>query len=90
MAELHGLPASPGLAAGGAVVLDAPTTAEAIVPLAERPARRSADPHSGPLAPPTVDTSVLPQVMRTWPGGSSPRPASAFSTASKPRTMLVP
>jgi phosphoenolpyruvate-protein kinase (PTS system EI component) len=38
VAELHGLPASPGLAAGHAVVLDALTTAEAIVPLAERAA----------------------------------------------------
>jgi multiphosphoryl transfer protein len=34
---LEGLPASPGLAAGCAVVLDAPTTAEAIVPGPERP-----------------------------------------------------
>ena len=36
MAELQGLPAAPGLAAGRAVVLDALATAEAIVPLAER------------------------------------------------------
>jgi phosphoenolpyruvate-protein kinase (PTS system EI component) len=36
VAELYGLPASPGVAAGRAVVLDARTTAEAIVPLAER------------------------------------------------------
>jgi phosphoenolpyruvate-protein kinase (PTS system EI component) len=38
MAEhlLHGLPASPGLAAGRAVVLDVPTAAETGVPLTER------------------------------------------------------
>ena len=35
---LQGLPASPGLAAGRAVILDAPTGAETDVPLAERPA----------------------------------------------------
>jgi phosphoenolpyruvate-protein kinase (PTS system EI component) len=35
---LQGLPASPGLAAGRAVVLDAPATAEANVPLMERQA----------------------------------------------------
>jgi phosphoenolpyruvate-protein kinase (PTS system EI component) len=35
---LHGLAASPGIAAGRAVVLDAPTAAEEDVPLAQRPA----------------------------------------------------
>ena len=46
---------------------------------------------SGPLAPPTVLTSVLPARMRRRPGGTSPFcPASAFSTASKPRVMFVP
>jgi phosphoenolpyruvate-protein kinase (PTS system EI component) len=35
---LQGLPASPGLAAGRAVILDAPTSADVDVPLEERPA----------------------------------------------------
>jgi phosphoenolpyruvate-protein kinase (PTS system EI component) len=38
VAELHGLPASPGLAAGHAVVLDALPSADVIAPLTERPA----------------------------------------------------
>ena len=36
MAQLQGLPASPGLAVGCPIVLDAPTAAEANVPLSER------------------------------------------------------
>ena len=45
----------------------------------------------GPLAPPTVATSVLPATIRSRPGGvPSPCPASALPTASKPRRMFVP
>ncbi len=56
-----------------------------------RPARRSADPHSGPLAPPTVDDERLAREISSRPGGvPSPCPASALPTASKPRRMLMP
>src|SRR5689334_9305086 len=53
------------------------------------PARRKAVPHSGPLAPPTVETSVEPAVVRSLPGGAS-SPSSFATTAVKPRSMLVP
>ena len=46
---------------------------------------------SGPLAPPTEETSVLPAIVSSLPGGSPPFcTASAFVTASKPRFMLMP
>ena len=57
----------------------------------ERPAARRTEPHSGPLAPPTVETSVLPASTQQRPGGSaSSWPASALPTAVKPRFMLMP
>ena len=56
-----------------------------------RPARRSAVPQSGPLAPPTVETSVLPGQDEQPPGRDAPScPASALPTASKPRSMFTP
>jgi hypothetical protein len=46
-------------------------------------------PHSGPLAPPTVETSVAPAVISSFPGVSS-TPFSFSTTAAKPRSMFVP
>ena len=54
------------------------------------PARRKAVPYSGPAAPPTVDTSVLPTIFRMAPRSSSCRSASLAATAEKPRSRLVP
>src|SRR5439155_6533462 len=50
----------------------------------------SAEPHRGPLAPPTVPTSVRPARMRSWPGGELESASRAWTTASKPLVMLVP
>jgi len=56
-----------------------------------RPAARSAEPQSGPLAPPTVETSVEPAVTRIRPGGSEPSSSASFDTTlEKPRSMFVP
>src|SRR2546429_1273843 len=55
-----------------------------------RPARRSAEPHSGPLAPPTAETRVRPASTSWRPGARPSSASSARTTASKPRVMLVP
>ena len=49
-----------------------------------RPALRNADPHRGPLAPPTVATSVSPHSLRSGPGRRlSPCPVSAAADAAE-------
>src|SRR6266849_6421188 len=55
-----------------------------------RPPLRSAEPHSGPLAPPTVDTRVRPAMMSRRPGGDPLSAPRAWTTASKPLFMFVP
>jgi hypothetical protein len=46
-------------------------------------------PQRGPLAPPTVETSVAPAVVSSFPGEPS-SPSSLPTTALKPRSMFVP
>ena len=54
------------------------------------PSCRNSVPYSGPAAPPTVETSVIPTALSSAPM-SSPSCASSFSTALRiPRSMLVP
>ena len=51
---------------------------------------RKAVPYSGPDAPPTRDTSVVPIRTSRSPTVAASYPASASVTAAKPRFMLTP
>src|SRR6266545_966025 len=54
------------------------------------PAWTNAVPYSGPAAPPTIDTNVLPAWIRSWLGVAPSSALIRARTALKPRCMLVP
>src|SRR5690606_22924632 len=54
------------------------------------PARRKKVPYRGPLAPPTLETRVMPTVRRMVPMSRSATPFRRSRTAWRPRCMLAP
>ena len=84
-------PATAATPRSSAVASAAPSTVGRV---AQRPpdARAGAEPHSGPLAPPTVDTSVLPAEDQHACRAAAPPswPASAASTAREPAVHVDP
>ncbi len=54
------------------------------------PIRRKRVPNSGPLAPPTVDTRVMPTLENSAPGVAGGLASSAATAAFMPRSMFDP
>ena len=52
--------------------------------------RRKSVPNSGPLAPPTVETSVIPTLDSSAPALAGRVSSSAATAAVMPRSMLEP
>jgi len=73
---------------------DSADTSTSVAAPSACPARRKATPYSGPAAPPTSETMVLPVTARIRPGvmcAAAPlRAFSARSAAAKPRSRLMP
>ena len=69
---------------------DQSPTVNSILLAAEVPACMKNVPYSGPPAPPTVCTSVIPTDLNNVPMSLSATPGSFASAALKPRSMLAP
>ena len=60
------------------------------LPAVAVPSCRNSVPYSGPPAPPTVDTSVMPTALNSAPTSPGACPSSLASAACMPRFMLIP
>ncbi len=78
------------IAASPAANASANSAGSAVAPGSAAPIARKALPYSGPEAPPTLEISVLPVLVRTAPTEAGSRVSRTAETAVKPRRRFLP